>query len=133
MIRRHPRSTLFPYTTLFRSEFKLTCTTQLANQIDFFDTIGVSHPIKSRPYRTTNAPLWDSAKYDTAADVYPIDFGGVNIDGRLAFQIIQRIENPSEFQTTLKLRGRGKTFDDGILIYWISAYDFSRYDVSTWG
>jgi len=116
-----------------RLEFKLTCKTQLANQIGFFDTIGVSHPIKSRPYRTTNAPLWDLAKYDTTEDVYPIDFGGVNIDGRLAFQIIQRIENPSEFQTTLKLRGRGKTFDDGVLIAWISAYDFSRWDVSTWG
>lgn len=116
-----------------RIEFKLTTTTQLANQIDFFDTVGVSHPIKARPYRTTDVPLWDSAKYDTDEDVFPIDFGGVNIDGRLAFQIIQRIENPKEFQTTLKLRGRGKTFDDGILIFWISAYDFSRWDVSTWG
>ena len=116
-----------------RLEFKLTCTTQLANQIDFFDTIGVSHPIKARPYRTTNAPLWDLAKYDTAEDVFPIDFGGVNIPGNLAFQIIQRIENPKEFQTTLKLRGRGKTFDDGLLVFWNSAYGFSLYDVSTWG
>jgi len=116
-----------------RFEFKLTCTTQIANQIDFFDTIGVSHPIKARPYRATDVPLWDSAKYDTTEDVYPIDFGGVNIPGNLAFQIIQRIENPKEFQTTLKLRGRGKTFDDGLLVFWNSAYDFSLYDVSTWG
>lgn len=116
-----------------RQEFKLTCSTQLANQIAFFDTIGVSHPVQARPYRTTNMPLWDSAKYDTATDVYPVDFGGTKIDSQLAFQIIQRTENPNRFETTLKLRGRGKTFDDGLLVYWNSAYDFSLWDISTWG
>jgi hypothetical protein len=116
-----------------RFEFKLTCSTQLANQINFFDTIGVSHCLRARPYKNTNAPLWDSAKYDTATDVYPVDFGGVYIDGRLAFQIIERSENPGKFETTLKLRGRGKTFEDGLLDFWISAYDVSQWDVSTWG
>lgn len=116
-----------------RIEFMLTCKTLLANQIDFFDTIGVSHPVRSRPWKSTDAPMWDTAKYDTTSDVYPVDFGGVKIDGRLAFQIIQRTENPRAFETTLKLRGRGKTFDDGILTFWTSVYDFSRWDASTWG
>jgi hypothetical protein len=115
-----------------RIEFKLTCSTQLANQINFFDTVGVNHPLRARPYRTTNAPLWDVSKYDTATDVFPVDFGGVVIDGRLAFQIIERAENPNRFETTLKLRGRGKTFDDGVIIFWTSAYDLSLWDISTW-
>jgi hypothetical protein len=116
-----------------RFEFRLTCSTQLANQINFFDTIGVSHPLRCRAFKTTNAPLWDVAKYDTATDVYPVCFGGVVIDGRLAFQIIERSENPDRFETTLKLRGRGKTFDDGVIIFWTSAYDISTWDISTWG
>lgn len=116
-----------------RIEFRLTCSTQLANQINFFDTIGVNHPLRARPHRIKAAPLWDVSKYDTASDVYPVDFGGVVIDGRLAFQIIERSENPNRFETTLKLRGRGKTFDDGLIIFWTSAYGFSLWDISTWG
>lgn len=115
-----------------RVEFKLTCSTQLANQINFFDTVGVNHPLRCRPYKKTNAPLWDVSKYDTATDVFSICFGGVIVDGRLAFQIIERAENPNRFETTLKLRGRGKTFDDGLIIFWTSAYDLSLWDISTW-
>jgi hypothetical protein len=113
-------------------EFMLTCSTQLANQIEFFDTIGVSHPIRSRPYRTTDAALYGVGKYGTAGDVYPVSFGALQIPGRFAFQIIQRIENPSKFETTLKLRQRGKTFDDGTLIFWNSVYDFAVYGSSTY-
>jgi hypothetical protein len=114
-----------------RIEFKLTCTTKLANQINFFDTIAVSHPIRARQYRETDSPLWDVAEYDN--DVYPIDFGGLIINGQLAFQIIERSENPGRFETTFKFRGRGKTFDDGTINAWISAYDVSLWDISTWG
>jgi len=115
-----------------RIEFEMIVPTALANAVDFFDTIGVSHPIRSRPYQTNDASLWDVAKYDTSGDTYNIDFGGFTIDGRLAFKIIERRENPSEFLTTLKMRGRGKTFDDGVLIFWAAIWDFSRYDISTW-
>lgn len=115
-----------------RIEFQMTVPTQLANQVDFFDTIGAFHPIKSKPYGNMDGSLWDTARYDTADDVYNVDFGGTIIDGRLAFKIIQRIENPKEFTTTLKMRGRGKTFDDGILIFWQAIWDQSQYDISTW-
>jgi len=115
-----------------RIEFEMTVPTALANDVDFFDTIGVSHPVRTRPYQTNNASLWDVSLYDTAGDSYNIDFGGFTIDGRLAFKIIERREHPSEFLTTLKMRGRGKTFDDGILIYWAAIWDFSLYDISTW-
>ena len=115
-----------------RFEFKMTCSTKLANEVDFFDTIGIDHQIRSIPYKNTDGSLWDTAKYNTANEVYPEDFGGVVIDGRLAFQIIERQENPARFETTLKMRGRGKTFDDGILIYWAAIWGLSRYDISTW-
>src|SRR2546430_7434690 len=32
MIRRPPRSTLFPYTTLFRSRCKITCTLRISHE-----------------------------------------------------------------------------------------------------
>src|SRR3712207_8609515 len=35
MIRRPPRSTLFPYTTLFRSSLRTTAITQLVRNVDF--------------------------------------------------------------------------------------------------
>jgi hypothetical protein len=115
-----------------RIEFQMTVSTDLANTVDFFDTIAVSHPIQSKPSPGYDGALWDTARYDTADSVYNVDFGGTTIDGRLAFQLIQRTENPNEFTTTLKLRGRGKTFDDGVLIHWISIWDQSLYDISTW-
>jgi len=148
-----------------RQEFEMTVPTSLANGVDFFDTIGVSHPVRSRPLETThdaiefnkildtdgnivldsdgnivlsiteypaNAVLWDAAKYDSNLDVWNIDFGGTAVDGRLAFKIISRSENPGEFLTTLKMRGRGKTFDDGVLIYWAAIWDQSLYNISTW-
>ena len=113
-----------------RLEFEITVSTDLANEIGFFDTIGVSHPLRAKACSNCDGALWDTAKWDT--DIFNIDFGGIVIDGRLAFKMIQRIENPKDFTTTLKLRGRGKTFDDGLLIYWASIYDFSKWDVSTW-
>ncbi len=113
-----------------RIEFKMTVTTDLANEVGFFDTIGVSHPIRSKPCSGLDASMWDTAKWDT--DVYNVNFGGVAIDGRLAFQMIQRTDNPKDFTTTIKLRGRGKTFDDGLIIFWLSVYDFSQWDISTW-
>jgi hypothetical protein len=115
-----------------RIEFMMTVPTALANEVDFFDTIGVSHPIRTKPFQDCDGSLWDTALYDTAEDFWNVDFGGTSIDGRLAFKIIQRIENPKDFETTLKLRGRGKTFDDGVLIFWQAIWDQSRYDVSTW-
>jgi nitrogen regulatory protein PII-like uncharacterized protein len=115
-----------------RQEFEMTVPTSLANEVDFFDTIGVSHPIRTKPVSCCNGTMWDVAKYDTPGDFWNVDFGGTSIDARLAFKIIQRTENPKEFTTTLKLRGRGKTFDDGVLIHWASVWDESIYDVSTW-
>lgn len=115
-----------------RIEFEMTVPTVLANEVDFFDTIGVSHPVRSRPYETNHVSLWDVSKYDTAGDTYNIDFGGFVIDGRLAFKIIERREDPKTMLTSLKMRGRGKTFDDGILIYWAAIWDYSLYDISTW-
>src|SRR5690606_42056672 len=35
MIRRPPRSTLFPYTTLFRSVFKITCSRSIGGVLYF--------------------------------------------------------------------------------------------------
>jgi hypothetical protein len=111
-------------------EFEMTINTDLANQISFFDTIGVSHPLRARACCGYNASLWGAAKW--GVDVYNISFGGIAIDGRLAFKMIARTENPKNFTTTLKLRGRGKTFRDGVLIYWSAIWGLSRYHISTW-
>lgn len=101
-----------------RIEFELTVTTALANEVAFFDTIAVSHPIRTKPVAGFDGTLWDTAKYDTTGDFWNVDFGGTKVDGRLAFKIIQRNENPKASMTTIKLRGRGKSFDDGVLTFW---------------
>lgn len=115
-----------------RIEFEMTVPTVLANEVDFFDTIGVSHPIRSKPVSCCDGSLWDTAKYDTAEEFYNVDFGGNAIDGRLAFKIIAQREDPKTFLTTFKMRGRGKTFDDGVLIFWAGIWGQSIYDISTW-
>src|SRR3712207_7692129 len=46
MIRRPPRSTLFPYTTLFRSSIGKNCNIQLgANSNDVLMLLGVNHSL----------------------------------------------------------------------------------------
>jgi hypothetical protein len=115
-----------------RIEFEITVSTDLANQIGFFDTIGISHPLRAVPCCGYNMSLWYTAEYDTDESVYNIEFGGIEIDGTLAFKMIQRIENPKEFTTKIKLRGRGKEWDDMSLIWWQAIWDQSIYDVSTW-
>lgn len=115
-----------------RIEFKMTVTTDLANEVGFFDTVGVAHPIRSKPCCGYHASLWDVAEYDTVTDVWNIEFGGIAIDGTMAFKMIERTENVKDFTTTIKMRNRGKTFDDGVLIYWQAIWDQSIYDTSTW-
>src|SRR5258708_36170206 len=55
MIRRPPRSTLFPYTTLFRSRGAAVATPSWEEARDVFDVrIGLERLIVSRPMRTSN-------------------------------------------------------------------------------
>jgi hypothetical protein len=115
-----------------RIEFEITVTTDLANELGFFDTTGVAHPMRLKPCCNYDASLWGVALYNTSSDVYNINFGGVIIPGRLAFKMIQRTENPKDFTTRIKLRNRGKTFDDGVLIYWAAIWGLSRWGISTY-
>lgn len=115
-----------------RIEFEMTVPTALANATDFFDTIGVAHPVRTDQHNNEKMSLWDVSEYDTTGDIWNVDFGGITIDGQIAFKIINRTESSSDMLTTLKLRGRGKTFDDGFIDYWLSVWDQSTYDISTW-
>src|SRR2546430_6802827 len=57
MIRRPPRSTLFPYTTLFRSHVHMTVS-DLAKSRAFYETfLGVS-PVKVKPGYVKFLPPW---------------------------------------------------------------------------
>src|SRR2546430_13397156 len=61
MIRRPPRSTLFPYTTLFRSSYSLTmtsCETSTSRRVRYPESAVLS-AVSARPFR---AP-WVDVKY----------------------------------------------------------------------
>src|SRR2546429_9022230 len=44
MIRRPPRSTLFPYTTLFRSIMSLSCDCLIRDLMRLWDAVRLNHP-----------------------------------------------------------------------------------------
>src|SRR3712207_7376101 len=59
MIRRPPRSTLFPYTTLFRSEFDITTGRSIFNP----------HRLRVRTYEVTVEPAEEE---DESVETYPV-------------------------------------------------------------
>src|SRR3712207_8759857 len=61
MIRRPPRSTLFPYTTLFRSDQAATVLTMVGDADP--DEIRVRYEAEGNPYYST-ARLWDDGIID---------------------------------------------------------------------
>src|SRR5260221_7934288 len=67
MIRRPPRSTLFPYTTLFRSSQRSMSAPGLANKIDGAAKAGkAATPPNSKPAEKKTAPATDRSEEDTS-------------------------------------------------------------------
>jgi hypothetical protein len=110
-----------------RQEFELTVPTALANDTDFFDAVGVKMPRRKKPYNNGKASLYGVSRYNTSGDIYNSVFGGIVVSGAYAFKIIQKTASPNQLTTILKMRQRGKTFDDKFLIVWAAVYRFSRY------
>ena len=88
MIRRHPRSTLFPYTTLFRSD-QLASTTEVTINVASIDT-GVG----DRDDHLRSGDFFDVEQYPTAtfksAAIRSNSSGGFTLDGTLTIRDITK-------------------------------------------
>src|SRR5205807_4088327 len=57
MIRRPPRSTLFPYTTLFRSHIRLLDLACIETLWSAFSICGIAHPVDRKSTRLNSSHL----------------------------------------------------------------------------
>jgi len=92
-------------------ELKVTVSTSIVKDTDILDRVSIDYPLRLVPSGTFY-PLYDSSDvYDTA--VYPIAKGANELNDNVAFKVIEILDDPRTFETTLKLRQIGVTVSDG--------------------
>jgi hypothetical protein len=125
---------LLDYWKAPKIELEILAKTSEVKDLVFFDLVSIDYPYRVRPYGNNPLPLYGSAKYGTA--VYPYIFGSLKIDPRMAFKVIGRKENPSNFLTTIKLRQIGTDVDDGFFgslgtFYGTAIYGLDNYQLDS--
>src|SRR3712207_7586922 len=93
MIRRPPRSTLFPYTTLFRSDFGRRLLVDLV--VFVLVVVLVGHDARDRPARH---PDLDALR-DLDVDLVALDRGDVAVQAARRHDLVRSEEHTSELQS----------------------------------
>lgn len=94
-------------------ELKVDIASKDARSVQLLDRVSLDYPLRLKPKPGTFMPVVGTAKIDDASTPLPDAFGGFEISRNIGFKVIEIIENPQEFITTLKLRQIGQTLSDG--------------------
>lgn len=96
-------------------ELKIEVNTEIALEWNLLDRVSIDWPLRKTP--TGNfLPICGAATLGSSVTPLPVLSGSVMIKPEMSFKIIEKIENPKEFTTVLKLRQVGTTQSDGWLM-----------------
>ncbi len=96
-------------------ELNLKVPTRIANGVDLLDRVSVNYPLRLKPVLgSTFMPVIGVTKIGSTVEPLPDQFGSIEIPDNLAFKVIEIIENPTTFETLLKLRQVGTELNDGV-------------------
>lgn len=116
-----------------KAELKVKVPIRTILGYDLLDRVSINYPLRAKPPEGTFLPVYDVAKYGDTLTPYPLVYGSVVIQPRLAFKIIQIDEDPRSFTATLKLRQVGSDVFDGVFdVPGNSLYDFAIYGESVY-
>lgn len=96
-----------------KMEFKVQVASHIAKDIQMLDIFSVNWPLRIRPYPGSFLPIVGITKIGDTDQVLPYVFGSFSIDHNVGFKVLEKVEDPASFLTTLKLRQIGKTLSDG--------------------
>ena len=94
-------------------ELNVDVATQFVKDAELLDRVSVNYPLRVVP-TSKFLPVIGVTEIGDANDKLPRTFGSISINDRTAFKIIEKVEDPRNFVTRLKLRQVGKDFDDGV-------------------
>ena len=115
-------------------ELKVTVKTSFAKGVELLDRVSINYPLRLEPPEGGELPLYGITKYGDAEEPYPLSFGSLEIKDRIGFKVIEIVEDPTRFLTTLKLRQVGTELNDGVLdVPTSNLYDFGDYGAAKYG
>jgi hypothetical protein len=94
-------------------ELQIDVPTKLVQSTSILDRVALSWPLRVKPVEGTFLPFVGGAVIGDAMTPLPSVYGSLVVPPNMGFKIIEMIENPKDYVTTLKLRQIGKTISDG--------------------
>lgn len=96
-------------------EFKVVVPAYVARNTQILDLFSVNYPLRLRPVPGTFMPIIGVTKIGSSMEPLPQVHGSFSINPNFGFKVIEKVEDPSSFQITLKLRQIGRNLSDGVL------------------
>lgn len=96
-------------------EFKVVVPSYVGRNTQILDVFSVNYPLRLRPVAGTFMPIIGVTKIGSSMEPLPEIHGSFMIPPNFGFKVIEKTEDPTTFQITLKLRQVGRDLSDGIL------------------
>lgn len=96
-------------------EFAVVVPAYIARDTQLLDLFSVNYPLRYRPVAGTFMPIIGITKIGASGYPLPEVHGSFSIPDNIGFKVIEKSEDPSSFEITLKLRQIGKSLSDGVI------------------
>lgn len=90
-----------------RIELEISVPTHIVKNANLLDQVSVNYPLRVKRYEDKFLPIVGITKIGDTEMPLPSAFGNASISPAIAFKIIEIAENPTSFETILKLRQFG--------------------------
>lgn len=96
-------------------ELEVVVPAYVARNTQILDIFSINYPLRVRPSPGTFMPVIGITKIGSATEPLPEVHGSFSLSPNLGFKVIEKVEDPTSFEITLKLRQVGKNLSDGVL------------------
>jgi hypothetical protein len=95
-------------------ECKIEVKTKYVKDVDLLHRVALNWPLRIKPATTSSFfPVIGVTKIADTSSPLPLTYGPISIPPNVAWKVIERVDNPKNFDTTLKLRQAGTSLEDG--------------------
>ncbi len=97
-----------------KMEMKVQVSMNLSRNVDLLDRVSVNFPLRVAPYDDSFLPVIGVTAIGDTDQPLPYTFGSFRMDPSVGWKVIEIVDDPRNFVSTLKLRQIGHTLSDGV-------------------
>jgi hypothetical protein len=97
-----------------KMECQVVVSMQISRSIDLLDRVSIDFPLRAKPPEGAFLPVIGITKIGDTDQPLPNTFGSFRMSPNIGWKIIEIVDDPKSFVSTLKLRQIGHTLSDGV-------------------